>query len=175
MRLALRRVDSSPFGAEEIEQLRSDIIAGLRELGINIKTSMADLQDVLLDYRFLEMLLAASQDPDVTVGAFAEGVRVGPAVQLLRLPALHKAKKKRSVPEQSDPLLHLEESQAGEQAWRRNYPAVATLSAEATDVLEDHARRGQVLKLTEQEARSRTQVSLLPRSGRIGRRSPGVS
>ena len=35
------------------------------------------------------------------------------------------------------------------------YPAVATLSSEVTDVLEDHARRLHFLKLTEQEARSR--------------------
>ena len=116
MRLALGRVNSSPFGVKEIQQLRSDIVTGLRELGINIKTSTADSLDVLLDYRFLELLLAASQDPDVTLGAFAEGVRAGPGVWLPRLAALYKAKKKWSLTEQSDPLLHVEEAQAGEQA-----------------------------------------------------------
>ena len=78
MRLALGRVDSSPFGTKEIEELRSDIISGLGKLGINIKTSAADSRDVLLDYRFLELLLAAVRDPDVSLGAFAEGLRVGP-------------------------------------------------------------------------------------------------
>ena len=87
-RLALGRVDSSPFAIKEIEELRSDIISGLRKLGINIKTCAADSQDVLLDYRFLELLFTASQDPDVSVGAFAQGVRVGPGVRLPRLPAL---------------------------------------------------------------------------------------
>ena len=95
----------------------------------------------------MELLLTAAHDPEVSVGSFAAGVRVGPGVRLPRLPALYKAKKRWSLPEQSDPVAHLEEVQATDQTWRRNCPAVATLSAEVTEVLEDHARRGQVLKV----------------------------
>ena len=54
---------------------------------------------------------------------------------------------------ESNPLLHLEEVHTGEHAWRNNYPAVATLSAEVTEVPEDHAQSCQVLKLSEQEAK----------------------
>ena len=154
MQLALGKVDSSPFGQKEIAQLKADVISSLLGLGLKIKTSTEDSQDALLDYRFLELLTAA-HDPDVSIGSFAAGVRVGPGVRLPRLPALYKAKKRWSLSEQSDPVAHLEEVQATVQTWRRNYPAVATLSAEVTEVLEDHARRGQVLKLTEHEAKSR--------------------
>ena len=173
MRLAFGRVDSSPFGTKEIGELRSDFISGLGKLGINTKTSAADSRDVLLDYSFLELLLAAARDPDVSLGAFAEGVRVGPGVRLARDPGLYKAKRRWSLPEQSDPLLHMEEAQAGEQAWRRNYPAVATVSSEVTDVLEDHASRGQVLKLTEQEARSRYPGLVVASLGANKKEKPG--
>ena len=120
-----------------------------------MKSSSRDSPDVLLNYKFLELLLSAARDPDVALGSFAEGVRLGPGVRLPRLPALYKAKKKWSLPEQADPLLHLEEVHTSDFAWRSNYPAVSTLAAEVTEVLEDHARRGQVLKLTEHEAKTR--------------------
>ena len=55
---------------------------------------------------------------------------------------LYKANKKWSLPQQADPLLHLEEVHTAEHAWRNNYPAVATLAAEVTGVLEDHVWRG---------------------------------
>ena len=93
MRLALGKVDSSPFGPKEITQLKADVVASLHGLGLQLKTSTEDSPDVLLDYRFLELLLAAAHDPDVSIGSFAAGVRVGPGVRLPRLPALYKAKK----------------------------------------------------------------------------------
>ena len=118
-----------------------------------MRTSVRDRQNVLLDYRFLELLLSAASDPEVAIGSFAEGVRVGPGVRLPRLPALYKAKKRWRLPEQSDPLLHMEKGETSTYAWRNNYPAVASLSAEVTEVLEDQAERGQVLKLSESDAR----------------------
>ena len=153
VRLALGKVDSCPFGTREISELKADIVTGLKEYGLELRTSERDRQDVLLDYRFIELLLVAARDPEVAIGSFAEGVRVGPGVRLPRLPALYKAKKKWRLPEQSDPLLHMEKGETGEHAWRNNYPAVASLSAEVTEVLEDQARRGQVLKLSECDAR----------------------
>ena len=128
---------------------------------------------MLLDYRFLELLLAANHDPDLSIGSFVAGVRVGPGVRLPRLPALCKAKKRWSLPEQSDPVAHLEEVQATDQTWRRNYPAVATLSAEVTEVLEDHASRGQVLKLTECEAKSRYPGLVVASLGGNKKEKPG--
>ena len=45
-----------------------------------------------------------------------------------------------------------EEELAGDQSWRRNFSSVAKFSDQVRDVLDDHSRRGQILKLTEQEA-----------------------
>ena len=140
----LGKVDACPFGDQEILELKADIVAGLAERGQMLQSSPRDSQDVLLDNRFIELLLSSAQDPEVSIGSFAEGVRVGPGVRLPRLPALYKAKKKWRLPEQSDPLLHTEGGETGEYAWRNNYPAVATLSAEVTEVLEDQAKSGQV-------------------------------
>ena len=63
--------------------------------------------------------------------------------------------------------------QATDQTWRRNYPAVATLSAEVTEVLEDHARRGQVLKLRESEAKSRYPGLVVASLGANKKEKPG--
>ena len=100
--LALGNVNSCPSGTTEISELKADIVAGLREHGLKLRTSVRDRQDVLLDYRFIELLLSAARDPEVAIGSFAEGVRVGPGVPLPRLPALYKAKKRWRLPEQSD-------------------------------------------------------------------------
>ena len=173
LRLALGKVDACPFGDQEILELKADIVAGLAERGLMLQSSPRDSQDVLLDYRFIELLLSSAQDPEVAIGSFAEGVRVGPGVRLPRLPALYKAKKKWRLPEQSDPLLHMEGGETGEYAWRNNYPAVATLSAEVTEVLEDQAKRGQVLKLSEQEARSQFPNLVVASLGANRKEKPG--
>ena len=57
--------------------------------------------------------------------------------------------------EQSDALDHLKEAVEGDPEWRRNYSTLAELSEQVTAVLEDQAERGQVLKLSEHEARKK--------------------
>ena len=57
------------------------------------------------------------------------------------------------LPAQSDPLDCLEEAIEGDQVWRRSYSTLAHLPEQVTAVLEDQAERGQVLRLTEEEAR----------------------
>ena len=101
IRLALGKVGSCPFGTREISELKTDIVTRLKEHGLKLRTSVRDRQDVLLDCRFIELLLLAARDPEVAIGSFAEGVRVGPGVRLPRLPALYKAKKMWRLPEQS--------------------------------------------------------------------------
>ena len=59
---------------------------------------------MLLDYRFIELLLKAAQDPEVSLNTCAKSVRVRPGVRLPRLPALYKAKKRWRPPEQADPM-----------------------------------------------------------------------
>ena len=64
--------------------------------------------DVPIDYRFLDVLLRASDDPEIGLGEYAQGVKVGPGTRMPRLPALYKAKKKWRLPFQVDPLDYLE-------------------------------------------------------------------
>ena len=107
-----------------------------------------------IDYRFFELLLEIAEDPEVAIGSFAGGVRVGPGVRMPRLPALYKPKRRWKLPEQSDALDYLEAAVEGDPEWRRN-STLAELSEKVAAVLEEHAERGQVLKLSEQEARKK--------------------
>ena len=106
-------------------------------------------KDVPIDYWFLKPLLDVAQDPAVFFGSFA--TRWTPA----GLPALHRPKRKWRLPAQPDPLDYLEEAIEGDQMWSRNCSTMASLSDKVTAVLEDQAERGQVLKLTEEEARKK--------------------
>ena len=99
-------------------------------------------------------MLEVAQDPELSVGSFSGGVRVGLGVRMPRLPALCRPKTQMDAPTQSDPLDYLEEAIEGDQVWRRNYSTLADLSEQVTAVLQDQAERGQVLRLTEEEART---------------------
>ena len=72
-----------------------------------------------------------------------------------RLPALYRPEASVEAPKQSDPLDYLEAAVEGDPEWRRNYSTLADLSEQLTAVLEDLAERGQVLKLSELEARKK--------------------
>ena len=135
--------------------MREAVLREARAFGHSLKTSPTDRRDVPIDYRFLELLLEIAEDPDVAIGSFAGGVRVGPGVRMPRLLALCKPKRRWKLPEQSDALDCLEAPVEGDPEWRGNYPASAELSEHVTAVIEDQAERGQVLKLCEQEARKK--------------------
>ena len=62
--------------------------------GISMTRKAGDRVDIPIDYRFLDVLLRASGDPETGLGDYAQGVRVGPGTRMPRLPALYKAKKK---------------------------------------------------------------------------------
>ena len=70
-----------------------------------------------------------------------------------KAPSALESKEEMAPPRTVRPLLNMEKGETGTYAWRNNYPAVASLSAEVTEVLEDQAERGQVLKLSESDAR----------------------
>ena len=91
-------------------------------------------------------------DPEVHLGTFAQGVKVGPGTRMPRLRALYKRKRRGRLPEQRDPLSYLEDERQSEKTWRQNYATVAGLADKVVAVLEDQESRGQVLKFTEAEA-----------------------
>ena len=116
----------------------------LASMGMDLMRSSGDRNDVPIDFLFLDLLQRAADDPEVGLGSFAQGVRVGPGVRIPRLPALYKRKKKWSLPSQADPRNYLEEEETGrEHTWRRNYASLDDLSDKVLDVLKDQTRRGQ--------------------------------
>ena len=141
MKFALRKVEESPFGAEAISILKSRVIESVSRWGYSLKSSPQDRTDLPIDYRFLELLLDASGDPEVGPGLFARGVRVGPGSRLPRLPALYAKKKRWQLPEQR----YLEDPDGfpndGESVWRSNYSSSGPLEDKVREVLEDQTTR----------------------------------
>ena len=155
MEFALGKVEESPFGAEAISIMKNRVIESLSRWGYSLKSSPQDRTDLPIDYRFLELLLDASGDPEVGLGLFARGVRVGPGSRLPRLPALYAKKKRWQLPEQRYPEDPDGFPNDGESVWRSNYSSLGPLEDKVREVLEDQATRGHVLKLSENEAKER--------------------
>ena len=91
--LAMGKVEESPFPPDEIQQLKQAVINAASRAGIHILRRSGDRVDVPIDYRFLDVLLRAADDPEIGLGEYAQGVKVGPGTRMPRLPALYKAKK----------------------------------------------------------------------------------
>ena len=91
-------------------------------------------------------------DPERHLGTFAQGVKVGPATRMPRLPALYRPKRRWRLPEQRDPRNYMEEESEAEHPWRQNYATLAGMADKVEAVLEDQVTRHQVIKLTEAEA-----------------------
>ena len=155
MKFALGKVEESPFDQKAASDLKREVIDSLSSKGYYMKSSPRDRTDIPIDFRFLELLLEASGDPEVGLGIFASGVRVGPGVRLPRLPALHAKKKRWQLPEQRFPEDPDVSNYDEDSVWRSNYSSLEPLSDKVREVLEDHANRGRVLKLSEDEARKR--------------------
>ena len=123
-----------------VQELKASAIAELHRRGIQLERKTGDREDVPIDDRYLDLLLRAAGDPEVGLGEYSQGIRVGPGVRMPRLPALYKQKKRWRIPEQADPLDYLE------------CPQEAGGDMEA-QLFFTEAARGQVLILSEHEAR----------------------
>ena len=155
MELALGRVRECPFNVEEIQTLKQNTMGAMERAGIKVERMSGDRSDLPIDYRYVDALLRAAEDPEVNLGSFAGGVRVGPGVRMPRLPALFTKKKRWMLPDQADPMAYQEERAAEEGVWRQNYSSLAEWSGECVKILDDQAEREQVLKMSEVEARRR--------------------
>ena len=170
--LALERVKEPPFEAKAVRELKASAIAELHGRGIHLERKTGDREDVPIDKRYLDLLLRAAGDPEVGLGEYAQGIRVGPGVRMPRLPALYKQKKHWRIPEQSDPLDYLESPQDEGVNWRRNYFSLDQWKDKALEVLHDQATRGQVSILLEPEAKRRYPNLVVASLGAIRKDKP---
>ena len=156
MALALGKVERCPFDAKEIEALKNELVTDLEKHGLDLGRKQGDREDLPIDFRFLGLLLKTAEDPEIGLGDFAQGVRVGPGTRMPRLPALYRPKRRWRLASQTDPRAYLdEEDHSAESAWRRNYATVQPLAKEVYDVLDDQTRRGMFIRLPEQVAKER--------------------
>ena len=103
-----------------------------------------DKADPPVDFRFMDKLMST--------GKIARGVKVGPGVGLPRLPALYRPKRRWTLAGQGNLDDDMEESHDTETVWRSNCPTVDELAEKVEEVLEDQVKRGQVVKLSEEDA-----------------------
>ena len=153
MNLATGRVNASPFPRDAVESLKKRISRHLDESGIPLERHEEDRSEMPIDFRFMDQMLKAAQDPDRGIGEFARGVRVGPGARLPRLPALYRPKRRWKLAGQGDPEDYLEVEHEPETVLRSNYPTVSDLAEKVEEVLEHQVRRGQLMKHTEEEAK----------------------
>ena len=71
MDLALGRVEKCPFPSESGRELKGEIIGLLSSRGLNLNRESGDRNELTIDFRFLALLLRASEDPDTQLGNFA--------------------------------------------------------------------------------------------------------
>ena len=125
MALALGKVEGCPFDAKEIEALKNELFTDLEKHGLDLGRKQGDREDLPIDFRFLGLLLKTAEDPEIGLGDFAQGVRVGPGSRMPRLPALYRPKRRWRLASQTDLRACLdEEDHSAESAWRRNYATV---------------------------------------------------
>ena len=117
--LALGKISECPSSPDSVQSLKHAVIRSLAARGLSLDREEGDREDVPLDFRYLNLLLRASRDPEVALGSFARGVRVGPGTRLPRLPALHRPKRKWRLADQGDPDDYREEELAGTRRGRR--------------------------------------------------------
>ena len=172
-RLAMGQVTESPFKEEAVTRLKEQVVRSLAEQGLHLNRHPEDREGLPVDYRFLQLLLTAAEDPEVSLGEFARGVRVGPWARLPRQPALYPAKKKWSLKQQCDGEDYLTTVDDEDATWRKNYSSLERWKSKVLEVMEDQTSRGQVLKLTETEARLRFPDLVVASLGAIRKDKPG--
>ena len=159
--LAMGKIQSSPFPPAEVAELKQQVIDTAARSGYQIVRRTGDRNDVPIDYRFLDLLLRVAEDPEVGLGEYAQGVRVGPGARMPRLPALFKPKKKWRLPSQADPLDYLEHAPDRSGVWRRNYSTLQEFESQVLEVMYDQAARGQIIVMTEPKQSASQASSLL--------------
>ena len=134
--------------------LKSETLDILAEHGLKLERCPEDRSDIPIDYRYLDLLLRASEDPEGGPGDFASGVRVGPGVRLPRLPALYPCKEKKSGGFRNRWIHWTTQKNTAVMTLhgRQNYSSLEEHSDRVLEVMLDQAQRGQVLQFSEKRS-----------------------
>ena len=92
--LAMGKVETCLFLPADIAGLKNELIEVAAQFGFQLERKAGDWTDTPIDYRFLHVLLLMANDPEVGLGAFSQGVRVGPGTRMPRLLALYRPKRR---------------------------------------------------------------------------------
>ena len=167
------KVKESPFPSSEILRLKESVVEAASQAGFQLLRKKGDRLDVPIDFRFLDVLLRASEDPEVGLGEYAQGVKVGPGTRMPRLPALYNPKKKWRLSSQVDSLDYLDYAPDKSGVWRRNYASLREFESQVLEVLHDQAARGQIIILSELEAKKRYPHLVIASLGAQRKEKPG--
>ena len=126
-----------------------------RLLNSNVQSSMNENRGTGRMYPSIIGFWTYSSESRMGLGDYAQGVRVGPGTRMPRLPALYKPKKKWRLASQADALDYLEHAPDKEGVWRRNYSSLQAYEQQVLEVMYDQAARGQIIIMTEEEAKKR--------------------
>ena len=143
MQFSLGLVTDCPFGLYEMMD------NGEGDGGIKLNRESEDRTDMPVDYRFVDLLVRESEDPEVSLGSFAKGVRVGPGTRFSRPPVVCAKEAQRwRIAEQTDPVEYLERNDGEEPAWRSNCSSVSALGTlchviSVADLNREKARRNE--------------------------------
>ena len=143
--LAMGKVDKCPFPLADIAGLRKELIDVAAEYGFHLERRSGNRTDVPIDFRFLHRLLVMAGDPEVDLGDYSQGVRVGPGTVMPRLPAFYRPKRKWRLASQHEPLGYLEQTTEPEGTWRRKYSTLETFEDQVLEFIHDQASRSQLL------------------------------
>ena len=99
----------------------------------------------------------SAADPHVSLGEFARGSGWVSERGCRDFFALHKPENRWGDRGPGcDPLDYMVEEKEAKSAWRRNYASINEFADNVIDVLRDQGHRGQGIRMSEQEARTRT-------------------
>ena len=133
VKLACGRVVADPFEPRLVRQLKEEVLSTLERHSHSVLSKPGDRDDLPIDFRFLQQLLQAAEDPRSWTGRLltrGSGGSRGTTPQTAG--ALCKEERRWQLPEQQPG--QLEDLPTGEESpWQRNYSSVAPLEKQVVD------------------------------------------
>ena len=133
-----------------------------------------DRADIPIDYRNLDAAAPSSGGPSGVVGVVCEGSKARSGSPNATVASTVTPRSEGGDSRTRRTLWRDRKKRAAEQGvWRQNYSSVAEWSEECSKIMNDQAERGQVLRLSEEEARQKFPALTVASLGAIKKEKPG--